>query len=233
VTPLIELRGVGKSYQEGSGRAGGTRHLVLDGVDQRFERGEIVALLGRSGSGKSTLLNLIAGIDLPDRGEVLVDGRPIHRMSDLERTLHRRSVGFVFQFFNLVPTLTVGENLLLPLELASGRRAASQRGRALDLLGRVGLADRAGSFPDTLSGGEQQRVALARALVHQPRLVLADEPTGNLDEETGETVLDLLRSLCGGDGPTLLMATHSRAVADIAHRVLHLEHGKLVAHPSP
>jgi putative ABC transport system ATP-binding protein len=233
VTPLIELRDVSKSYQEGSGRDGGTRHLVLDRVDQRFGRGEIVALLGRSGSGKSTLLNLIAGIDLPDRGEVLVDGRALHRMSDLERTLHRRSVGFVFQFFNLVPTLTVGENLLLPLELAAGRRAASQRDRALDLLRRVGLGDRAASFPDTLSGGEQQRVALARALVHRPRLVLADEPTGNLDEETGGIVLDLLRSLCGGDGPTLVMATHSRAVADIAHRVLHLEHGKLVAHPSP
>ncbi len=228
MTPLIELRDVTKSYVEGT-----TRHLVLDRVDHSFMAGETVALLGRSGSGKSTLLNLMAGIDLPDSGEILVEGRAIHQMSDLDRTLYRRSIGFVFQFFNLVPTLTVGENLLLPLELTRGRTDERARRRARELLDRVGLADRMDSFPDRLSGGEQQRVALARALVHGPRLVLADEPTGNLDQETGETVLELMRTLVDEDGSTLVMATHSRGVADIADRVLHIDHGKLVSWVKP
>ncbi len=226
MAPLIELRSVTKSYLEGT-----TRHLVLDRVDHVFEAGETVALLGRSGSGKSTLLNLMAGIDLPDSGEVLVEGRAIQGMSDLERTLYRREIGFVFQFFNLIPTLTVGENLLLPLELASGRTDAAASDRARELLDRVGLADRWASFPDTLSGGEQQRIALARALVHGPRLVLADEPTGNLDQETGEVVLELMRTLCEEDDLTLVMATHSRGVAEFADRALHIEHGRLVAWP--
>ncbi len=223
MTPLIELRGVTKSYVEGT-----TRHVVLDRVDQVFETGETVALLGRSGSGKSTLLNLLAGIDLPDSGEVLVDGRAIQEMDDLERTLYRRGIGFVFQFFNLIPTLTVGENLLLPLELASGRTDGTAKRRAQELLDRVGLGDREARFPDTLSGGEQQRVALARALVHRPRLVLADEPTGNLDQETGEIVLELMRTLCDEDELTLVMATHSRGVADFADRALHIEQGRLI-----
>jgi len=231
--PLIELRKVTKSYVEGAGSGEASiRHVVLDAVDHRFETGEIVALLGRSGSGKSTLLNLIAGIDLPDSGEVLVEGSPIHRMTDLERTLYRRRVGFVFQFFNLIPTLTVRENLLLPMELVKGRADEALRAEASAMLERVGLADRAASFPDRLSGGEQQRVALARALAPGPRLLLADEPTGNLDLDTGESVLDLMRSISRNENLTVIMATHSRGVADIADRVLHIEHGKLVEQPS-
>jgi putative ABC transport system ATP-binding protein len=219
----IELRGVVKSYVEGD-----SRHLVLAGVSERFGAGQIAVVLGRSGCGKSTLLNLVAGIDLPDSGDVLVDGEAINAMSDLDRTLYRRRVGFVFQFYNLVPTLTVEENLLLPVELARGTVDAAGRSRAAALLARVGLGDRGASFPDRLSGGEQQRVALARALVHAPRLLLADEPTGNLDEDTGESVLALMETLCREDGLTLIMATHSRAVADVADRVLRLEHGRLV-----
>ena len=224
MSPLIELRDVTKSYLEG-----GTRHVVLAGVDARFDEGEIVPLLGRSGSGKSTLLNLIAGIDLPDSGDVLVDGAAINSMGDRDRTLYRRRVGFVFQFFNLIPTLTVEENLLLPLELTRGRLDSDDRRRAAELLERVSLADRGATFPDRLSGGEQQRVALARALVHQPRLLLADEPTGNLDQDTGAAVLALMESLCRRDGLTLIMATHSREVAAVADRVLQVEHGKLVS----
>lgn len=224
MSALIELRGVSKSYREGA-----TRHVVLADVEERFAAAEATVILGRSGSGKSTLLNLVAGIDLPDDGEILVDGVAINGMSDLERTLYRRSVGFVFQFFNLIPTLTVGENLLLPMELARGRVDRADHVRATTLLDRVGLADRVGSFPDRLSGGEQQRVALARALVHGPRLLLADEPTGNLDQDTGEVVLELMETLCRQGGLTMIMATHSRSVANIADRVLHIEHGKLVA----
>ena len=221
--PFVELRALSKAYREGD-----AHHVVLDRVDAAFAAGEIVALLGRSGSGKSTLLNLVAGIDLPDAGDVVVDGRAINRLEDVERTHYRRGVGFVFQFFNLVPTLTVEENLLLPLELARGRLDDEERRRAVGLLDRVGLASRRGSFPDRLSGGEQQRVALARAVAHRPGLVLADEPTGNLDAETGRTVLDLLVGLARDEGTTLLMATHSRAVASVADRVLQIESARLL-----
>ncbi|HYL04503.1 MAG TPA: ATP-binding cassette domain-containing protein, partial [Thermoanaerobaculia bacterium] len=172
--PLIEIRDLGKSYLEG-----GHEHAVLRGATATIGRGELVVLLGRSGSGKSTLLNLLAGIDLPSAGEVAVDGVPLSRLGEPARTLFRRDhIGFVFQFFNLIPTLTVEENLLLPLEL-KGRLGPTERRSALALLAEVGLADRAASWPDRLSGGEQQRLAVARGLVHDPLLVLADEPTGN------------------------------------------------------
>jgi putative ABC transport system ATP-binding protein len=220
---FVELRNVSKGYREGE-----ALHRVLRDVDQTFGRGEIVALLGRSGSGKSTLLNLLAGIDLPETGEILVGDQVINRLSDLERTLFRRRVGFVFQFFNLVPTLTVEENLLLPLELAHGQVTADDHERAAELLGRVGLSDRSGTFPDRLSGGEQQRVAVVRALAHRPVLLLADEPTGNLDQEIGRQVLELLRTLCRAEGQTLVMATHSREAAHIADRVFRIEDQRLV-----
>jgi putative ABC transport system ATP-binding protein len=185
-----------------------------------------VALLGPSGSGKSTLLNIIAGLDAPDTGSVAVGGHALPRMSERARTLvRRREIGFVFQFFNLVPTLTALENVLLPLEL-TGRADA---GVALALLGRVGLADRGSSFPEELSGGEQQRVAIARALAHGPQLVLADEPTGNLDSTTGARVLDLLTEMVAERGTTMIVATHSRDVVDRAHRVLSLRDGRIVA----
>jgi putative ABC transport system ATP-binding protein len=217
---LVILDEVRKAYREGD-----ALHLVLDGVEARVGAGEFVALVGPSGSGKSTLLNLIAGIDRPDSGEVVVAGAALGRMSERERTLfRRRSIGFVFQFFNLIPTLTVEENLLLPLEL-NGLPADAAVARGW--LARVGLADRAGSFPDRLSGGEQQRVAIARALIHEPPLVLADEPTGNLDADTGERVLELLASLTREGGRTLVVVTHSERIVERADRTLVLDRGRL------
>jgi putative ABC transport system ATP-binding protein len=222
---MIELRGVCKSYLEG-----GQRRRVLDGLGARIADGERVALVGRSGAGKSTVLNLLAGLERPDAGEVLVDGQDLARLDERARTLFRRyRIGFVFQFFNLVPTLTVLENLLLPLELVGrARPAAAARARALALLARVGLADRGNSFPERLSGGEQQRVAIARALIHEPRLLLADEPTGTLDEDTGRTVLGLLTTLCREQAMTMVMVTHSPDVAAHLDRVLRVVDGRAV-----
>lgn len=220
--PAIELRDVRKGYREGD-----VDHVVLDGVDVSVREAERVAVLGPSGSGKSTLLNLISGIDLPDAGTVRVGGTDLTALSERRRTLFRRErLGFVFQFFNLIPTLTVLENLLLPLEL-TGSGDAAGRDRALGLLDAVGLAERASTYPDRLSGGEQQRVAVARAIVHRPRVVLADEPTGNLDEETGERVVALLDELVERDGLTLLVVTHSSDLAGRMDRILRVRHGQV------
>jgi putative ABC transport system ATP-binding protein len=220
--PVIRLDRVSKAYAEG-GRA----RTVLHELSIEVARGELVVLVGKSGSGKSTLLNLLSGIDLPSAGEVWVDGRPLTRLSERERTLfRRRSVGFVFQFFNLVPTLTVLENVLLPLEL-NGRSGPAARAEAAAMLAAVSLGDRGASYPDRLSGGEQQRVAIARALVHDPALVLADEPTGNLDAETGRQVLDLLDRLTRQTGKTMVMVTHSPEVVGVADRVLRVVEGHL------
>jgi putative ABC transport system ATP-binding protein len=216
--PLLELRGLCASYREGTGV-----RRVLSDLDLQVRAGECIALLGRSGSGKSTLLNLISGIDRPASGEVVIDGRNLTRMNERARTLfRRRHIGFVYQAFNLLPTLTVAENLLLPLDLnhLDGARSGI-------LLEEIGLGGRHADFPDRLSGGEQQRVAIARALVHQPLLVLADEPTGNLDAETGRHTLGLLDRLVRQTGRTLLIATHSREVAAIADRILVLVDGRL------
>jgi putative ABC transport system ATP-binding protein len=220
---LIELRGLHKSYAEA-----GRRRVVLDTVDLDFRQGEFVCLLGKSGSGKSTLLNLISGIDAPDAGEVIIHtGRrsvTLTTLSERERTLFRRNhIGIVFQFFNLIPTLTVLENVTLPLELAG----QNDHSAAYELLDAVGLGNRLATFPDRLSGGEQQRVAIARALAHNPLLILADEPTGNLDEETGESVLRLLLRLTRDAGRTLIIATHAPDVARQAGRILHVVHGQL------
>ena len=224
---LIRLEGLTKAYSEA-----GQNHTVLDELNREFYTGEFVCLLGRSGSGKSTLLNLISGIDAPSAGHVHIvqAGQPttITALSEQARTLfRRRHIGIIFQFFNLIPTLTVLENVTLPLELNGERGDVRQRAAAL--LDRVGLGDRLASFPDKLSGGEQQRVAIARALAHDPLLILADEPTGNLDEETGKRVLALLLELTRDSGKTLFMATHAPEVARQADRVLHLDHGKLVS----
>ena len=222
MTSLIHLRQVSKTYLEGS-----RRHQVLDAVDLDIQAGERVALLGPSGCGKSTLLNLIAGLDSVTSGHIEVDGQAMTTLDETERArLRRRLVGFVFQFFNLVPTLTVLENLLLPLELA-GLHQADSKDRALHLLEKVGLQDRHGSFPDVLSGGQQQRVAIARALIHEPSLILADEPTGNLDEQAANNVLELLGSAVREAGVTLVMATHSREAAAIADRVLRIRNGQI------
>jgi putative ABC transport system ATP-binding protein len=221
--PLLEIRDLSKGFREGGGF-----HPILKGAEASVARGELVALLGPSGSGKSTLLNLVSGIDVPDQGEILVDGVSLTAMTERERTLfRRRQIGFVFQFFNLLPTLTVEENLLLPLEL-KGPLGTPEVERARALLAAVGLQGRERTFPDRLSGGEQQRVAVARALVHDPLFVLADEPTGNLDSETGARVLDLLTGMTAEAGKTLLVVTHSREVADRAHRVLRIREGRLV-----
>ena len=202
--------------------------VVLQNAHAEFQSGEITAILGKSGSGKSTLLNLISGIDAPDSGQIWVNGQDLTALPERDRTLFRRSqIGFVFQFFNLIPTLTVGENVSLPLELNHLSRSESDK-KARELLQAVGLLERWDTFPEKLSGGEQQRVALARALVHQPLLILADEPTGNLDEETGAQMMDLLARLTREQNGTLLIVTYNPEAAAYADRTLRLSHGQLV-----
>jgi putative ABC transport system ATP-binding protein len=205
---------------------------VLSDVSVAIEPGEIVVLVGRSGSGKSTLLNLIAGIDRPTSGRVVVDGTDLTALDEDARTrFRRRRIGFVFQFFNLIPLLSVEENLLLPLEL-NGKADAAGVARARGLLERVGLGDRGASRPERLSGGEQQRVAIARALVHDPGLILADEPTGTLDAETAAAVLALLDGLAREAGKTVVMVTHSREVVGVADRIFDVQRGRLVEAPA-
>jgi putative ABC transport system ATP-binding protein len=220
--PLVRLEKVTKSYVEGA-----QTRAVLEGVTAGFAEGQFTAIRGRSGSGKSTLLNLIAGIDAPTSGDIFIGPVRVTGLSQRERTVFRRdNLGFIFQFFNLIPTLTVIENVRLPGELA-GRPEAGLRERALELLEQVGLADRRDVFPDRLSGGEQQRVAIARALAQDPRLVLADEPTGNLDDKTGDAVMNLLDSVTRQAGKTLIMVTHSRQLAARADRVFDMSGGML------
>jgi putative ABC transport system ATP-binding protein len=222
-TAHIRIRNLCRSYREGE-----KRHAVLSKLHADFSHGETVALRGRSGSGKSTLLNLICGIDAPDEGEVSIAGSAITAMSERDRTLfRRRNIGFVYQAFNLVPTLTTADNVRLVLEL-NGIGEPHATKRVTELLGAVGLGDRQDSYPDVLSGGEQQRVAIARALAHKPSLLLADEPTGNLDDVTAGNVLSLLDSLVRQEGGTMIVATHSATVAAFCDRVLELRDGRLV-----
>jgi len=218
----IRLRNLARSFTEGK-----QQHKVLRDVNADFLKGESVAIRGRSGSGKSTLLNLISGIDAPDTGRVEVAGLNITNLTEHQRTLFRREhIGFVYQAFNLVPTLTVADNLRLVLEL--NKVAPDEAADRIDeLLRAVELAERAGSYPDVLSGGEQQRVAIARALCHQPSILLADEPTGNLDDKTAETVLQLLDTLVRKVGGTMIVATHSATVASFCDRVMNLRDGEL------
>ncbi|MBK8980428.1 MAG: ABC transporter ATP-binding protein [Planctomycetes bacterium] len=218
--PALELRGVHKRYREGD-----VERDVLRGIDLTLQPGETVALLGPSGSGKSTILHVAGGVDRPSSGSVRLAGQDLARLSEAARArLRRRQVGFVFQAFHLVPTLSAAENVALPLEL-DGRLDAAGRARVAELLARVGLGDRASARPDHLSGGEQQRVAIARALVHSPTLLLADEPTGNLDEDTAEVVIDLLTGLACEAGVATLVATHSAHFARRCDRALRLDHG--------
>jgi putative ABC transport system ATP-binding protein len=219
---LIEFRDVSKTFEQGR------RQIhALRGVSLAIARGEFVAICGRSGSGKSTLLNLSCGIDNPSAGDVLVDGRPLGQMSDRQRTLlRRRDFGIIFQFFNLIPTLNVLENVFLPSYLG-GRRGAKIRARARSLLEAVGLADRGKDFPDNLSGGEQQRLAIVRAMMNNPRIVLADEPTGNLDSENSSFILQQLRGLASTHGKTVLLVTHSMEAQAYADRILRLRDGRL------
>lgn len=214
----VRLRAVRKAYREASGRRD-----VLDGVDLELEGGEFVAITGPSGSGKSTLLNIVAAIEVADGGRVVVGGVDLSDVPEPSSTLFRRHhIGIVFQFFNLIPTLTVRENLLLPLNLIGSRDSE----RVNELLSHLELTDRADSFPDVLSGGEQQRVGVARAMVHRPAIILADEPTGNLDDSAGARVLDLLEEAARA-GTTVVMVTHNTAAAAGADRRLVLNRGRL------
>ena len=218
----LSITGVSRSFREGT-----TVSRVLNDVTIDVAHGECVALRGRSGSGKSTLLNIVCGIDRPDAGRVVIDGNEITQMRERERTLfRRRHLGFVYQAFNLVPTLSVADNVGLVLEL-NGQRGRAVRERVEALLQAVDLQDSGSRYPDTLSGGEQQRVAIARALAHEPQVILADEPTGNLDERSASMVLELLNSLVRERGGTMLIATHSAAVAGFCDRTLELRAGRI------
>ena len=220
--PLIDCRGLSKTFGSGSAAV-----QALRPTDLQVRRGESVALTGPSGSGKSTLLYLLGTLEEPSAGQIRVDGQDLGRLSPAQAAAYRnRTVGFVFQAFNLVPSIDALDNVALPARLA-GQSPAQARKRAADLLGRVGLEKRLHARPETLSGGQQQRVALARALTNRPPLVLADEPTGNLDRANGDEVLGLLRQLVAEDGVTLVMATHSQRACAIAHRVLRLNDGRL------
>jgi putative ABC transport system ATP-binding protein len=219
---FLRLENLSKSYLEG-----GKSHTVLHDTTMGFARGEFIAILGKSGSGKTTLLNLISGIDRVDSGEIYLNDTRLTGLSELQRTLFRRqNIGFIFQFFNLIPTLTVWENVTLPLEL-NGMFNETGKSHAKDLLAQVGLGERLGAYPDRISGGEQQRVSIARALVHDPQLVLADEPTGNLDEETGRAVMQLLDRLTRQAGKNMVLVTHSQEAASYADRTFTLHHGRL------
>ena len=224
-TPIISLDQISKSYLEGN-----ISHLVLDSISAEFQEGECVALLGRSGSGKSTVLNLISGIDKPDSGSILIQEKDITRLTERERTLFRRShIGFIYQFFNLIPTLTVLENVMLPMELNKQKDVSLAR----SLLDEVSLLDRQGEYPDRLSGGEQQRVAIIRALVHDPLIILADEPTGNIDQETGNQVITIMERLIRKRNKTMIIVTHSQEIASFADRHLLLENGILKPQNTP
>lgn len=214
----IAVRNLSHQY-----RSGNADTAILNEVSLDVDRGQSVALIGRSGSGKSTLLNLISGLEPIRSGEVWLDGKPISPLNDSQRTRQRgREIGFIYQAFNLIPTLTVGDNITLPLALA-GTDTHERQSRLTALLEATGLSGRGDDYPDRLSGGEQQRVAIARALIHRPALILADEPTGNLDAQSGRQVLTLLTNLVEQEGSALLLVTHSLEVAAVADRVIVLE----------
>jgi len=223
MTPIIHLKNLTKSYTEGK-----EKRTILDNVSMTFYQGDFILLLGHSGSGKSTLLNLISGIDDPDAGEIEVNGQTINRLSERQRTLFRREhIGFIFQFFNLIPTLTVLENITLALQL-NGKLTTAKQQEVSQLIDRVGLTARQHTFPDKLSGGEQQRVAILRAIAHNPTVLLADEPTGNLDEATGQTILSLLLELTRQANKTLIMATHNPDIIPLADKIYQVKQGQLV-----
>jgi putative ABC transport system ATP-binding protein len=218
---MIRCTDVAKVYQQGENRI-----TALAGVSLDIPQGAFAAVMGQSGSGKSTLLHLIGGLDRPSSGEVLVDGRLIGQMADDQVTLFRRNqIGFIFQFFNLLPTLTAAENIALPFVL-DGRSKAEADARAAALLAIVGLQHRQQHLPEALSGGEIQRVAVARALAFNPPILLADEPTGNLDSKNGMAILDLLRQVNRQDGCTIVMVTHSEEAAGYADRKIYLRDGR-------
>jgi putative ABC transport system ATP-binding protein len=222
--PVLETSGLSKKYSMGEQSV-----YALDGIDFVVEEGEFVAIMGPSGSGKSTLLHLIGGLDQPSDGEVTLAGRRLSLLKDKEITLlRRRNIGFVFQFFNLLPTLTAEENILLPL-LIDGKKLRQYEERLTALLDLIGLAERRGHKPEQLSGGEQQRVALARALITEPTILLADEPTGNLDSKTGIAIMELLRRSRDQLGQTVIVVTHDPRAASYADRVIFLRDGRVAS----
>ena len=218
---IIQFIDVYKSYRNGAAPV-----AALQGVNLSFEAGDFVTIMGPSGGGKTTLLNLLAGLDLPDRGQIILQGRKISDLSDHDLTLLRRKeIGFVFQFFNLMPTLTVQENVELPLLLAHSSKTEGSRVKTL--LEYVGLWNRAQSFPAELSGGEMQRVAIARALVHQPVILLADEPTGNLDSENGQRIIELMERAATDFNTTVILVTHNPKIAECGNKHYEIRDGKL------
>ena len=222
--PLIVLRGVAKEFPTAAGP-----FTALAGIDLTIDRGEFVVVVGQSGSGKSTLLALLAGIDRPTRGEVIVDGTAVHALTERQMSTWRGgAIGIVFQFFQLLPTLTAAENVMLPMDFTGTWPVRERRERALALMARLGVADQADKLPSTLSGGQQQRVAVARAMANAPAVLLADEPTGNLDSRNAESMLDLLAGLVQ-DGQTVVMATHDHGARRFATRTIALADGCMVA----
>ncbi len=215
---MIQIENVEKYY--------GAR-AVFHGINLVVDSGEFVAIMGSSGSGKSTLLNLIGGMDVPDRGRIIVNGDIVSSFSEEELTAYRRQkIGFIFQFFNLLPNLTVYENIELPLLLNNEEH---QEGRVKEYIRMVGLGGRENDYPSALSGGEQQRVAIARALIHEPGIILADEPTGNLDSKTGSSIVLLIQEVAARDKKTVVLVTHNRVVAESAAKIIRIQDGMLLS----
>jgi putative ABC transport system ATP-binding protein len=212
---MIKLENVEKSY-------GNTK--VLKGINMEIEKGGFVSIMGSSGSGKSTLLNLVGGIDRPENGSIIVDGEDISSYTDEKLTLYRRKkVGFIFQFFNLLPNISVFENIMMPL-LLSG---FEDKKKVFEYIKRTGLEDKENAYPYQLSGGEQQRVAVARALIHNPEIILADEPTGSLDSETEKKIMELIKQLIEETGKTVILVTHEYYIAEYAHRIVRIKDGMI------
>ena len=219
---MISLQHVSKTYETPAGK-----YSALNGIDLEIQQGEFVGVVGKSGSGKSTLLNMVAGIDRPSSGSVAVAGTEIHALSENRLAVWRgKNVGFVFQFFQLLPTLTAAENVMLPMDFSKSLPFRERRQRALALLERVAVGRHADKLPATLSGGEQQRVAIARALANEPPLVLADEPTGNLDSVTATAILDLFRDMAN-QGTTVVIATHEADIARVIDRTIEISDGSI------
>ncbi len=226
-TPAVNVRGLTKTYESGE-----TSVEALKGIDLTIERGEFIAVMGPSGSGKSTMMHILGALETPSGGTVEIGGTEIGGLDDKQLTLLRRDkVGFIFQFFNLLPTMTALENVMLP-SLIAGERQSALEEKALHLLGLVGLAERSKHLPSQLSGGEQQRVSIARSLMRDPDLLLADEPTGNLDSKNGAAVLDMLKDVQAQSGHTIMMVTHDAVAASRATRVVFLRDG-LIAGETP